>query len=86
MIEIDRLRLHLPAGFERRAAGISRMVAEELARLPLAGEKRLETLRVPGVQASPGQSNRQVAARIASAIASNLHSQNPSTQTKGNPC
>ncbi len=68
MIDITRLRLHLPAGFERRAARIARLVGDELARLPVASEVHADSLHVRGLEISPALSDRRAAARIASAI------------------
>ncbi len=68
MIEIDHLTLHLPAGMERRAHRIARLVAADLASRTAARDLQMSSLRVDGVVVSPRMSDRRVAARIASAI------------------
>ncbi len=68
MIEIDHLNIHLPAGMERRAHRIARLVAAELAARPAAGDLQVASLRVEGVVASPRMSDQRDAARIAAAI------------------
>jgi hypothetical protein len=83
MIDIHRLRLHLPAGFEGRAAAISRLVGEELGRHPIEGNRRLDSLSVQGVRIAPDHSDRGIAASIASAIVANLRRQAQAADTAG---
>jgi len=74
MLRIDRLRLSLPAGFERRAGRIARLLGDELAALPLAaGEVRLDRLALPPVDVARGASDRQVAGAVAAAVAAGLN-------------
>lgn len=68
MLSIDRLRLTLPPGFADRADAVARLVADELAALPLAGDRTLARLAVPPVAVPPGGSDREVAGRVARAI------------------
>jgi len=70
LIRIDKLRLGLPAGFEHRAARISRLVGEHLARLPVPADVSLDSLRVGRLEVSPALSDSHIAARIASAVLS----------------
>lgn len=68
MLTIDRLRLQLPPGYGRRAAAIGRLLAAELARLPLQRSLDVRHLRLPPVQAAAGMSNGRIARRIAAAV------------------
>jgi hypothetical protein len=68
MLTIDRLRLHLPAPFCDRARDISRLVAEELAVLPLEGELRRDHLVLPPVQLNPSSTDLEVARAVARSI------------------
>lgn len=69
MWTFDQLRLVLPAGFEHRAAGIARQVAEELAGLPAPSDVSLRSLSLPPIQIQAGASDRQIAGQIARSIA-----------------
>ena len=72
MWTFDQLRLVLPAGFEHRAEGIARRVAEELADLPAPGDVALRSLSLPPIEIRAGASDRQIAGRIARSIASTV--------------
>lgn len=69
MWTFDQLRLVLPAGFEHRAEGIARRVAEELAGLPAPGDVSLRSLSLPPIEIQAGTSDREIAGRIARSIA-----------------
>lgn len=69
MWTFDQLRLVLPAGFEHRAEGIARRVAEELAGLPAPADVSLRSLSLPPIQIQAGSSDRQIASQIARSIA-----------------
>jgi len=47
MIQIERLRMHLPAGFEHRATSIARLVGEGLAREHITRDAALESVSIP---------------------------------------
>lgn len=68
MWTFDQLRLVLPAGFEHRAAGIARRVAEELAEMPAPGDVSLRSLALPPIEIRAGASDREIAGRIARSI------------------
>lgn len=72
MWTFDQLRLVLPAGFEHRAAGIARLVAEELAGLPAPGDVSLRSLSLPPFEIQAGASDRQIAGQVARSIASTV--------------
>jgi hypothetical protein len=65
----DQLRLVLPAGFEHRAEGIARRVAEELAGLPAPADVSLRSLSLPPLEIRTGASDHQIAGQIAQSIA-----------------
>jgi hypothetical protein len=69
MWTFDQLRLVLPAGFEHRAAGIARGVAEELAGMPAPADLSLRSLSLPPLEIRAGASDRQIAGQIARSIA-----------------
>lgn len=72
MLKIDRLRLSLPAGYEARADRIARLVADELAALPLQGDANFDRLALPTVEVGQRATDRQVASSIASSMAAHL--------------
>jgi hypothetical protein len=69
MWTFDQLRLVLPAGFEHRAAGIARRVAEELAEMPAPSDLSVRSLSLPPIEIQAGTSDRQIASQIAGRIA-----------------
>lgn len=70
MLNIDRLRLCLPAGFEPRARGIVRLLADELAAFEAPAARRIGRLSLGPVEIQPGASDRDVARSMARAVAS----------------
>ncbi|MDD3581442.1 MAG: hypothetical protein PHW74_10515 [Desulfobacca sp.] len=68
MLCIDRLRLHLPAGYQDRAPLIARQVAAELSQLSWEKSIRRERLTVPALNIMPGWSDQQIAQHIAAAV------------------
>jgi hypothetical protein len=74
MIEINQLRLHLPAGFEHRAHRISRGIARQLANCPVSASRHIEALSIAKVRVDAGRSDRAIAAQIAGAIRMQLDS------------
>ncbi|QSQ22766.1 hypothetical protein JY651_48035 [Pyxidicoccus parkwayensis] len=73
MLTIDTLHLQLPAGFERRADAIARLVARELSRAPVVaeGEHRLPQAHL-ALQLDPKLPDAEVASRIATALVSHV--------------
>jgi len=65
MIDIERLRLRLPAGYEPRAAGIAREFAAALAPLAALGPVNLERLDLAPLRLSPGASDRDIGIAMA---------------------
>ena len=72
MIEIGRLRLQLPAGFENRGARIARLVGDALGRQSVARPRQHTNLHVGPLNIDPGQSDARVARDIARAIGRQL--------------
>ena len=72
MLKIDRLRLSLPAGYEARADRIARLVADELAGLPVHGDAHFDQLTLPTVEVGPRATDAQVAGAVTRAMASHL--------------
>lgn len=72
MLTIDRLRLNLPGAFGNRAEEIARMVAEELATLPLAADLDIDRLKVPPVHVAPSATSREVARAIAASVGAGM--------------
>ena len=52
MIQIDRIRMRLPAGFEHRASSIARLVGEELAKRSVSQDVSLESVSIKPPQIS----------------------------------
>lgn len=77
MLKIDRLRISLPPGYESRADRIARLVADELAALPLQGDASFDRLTLPTVEVGQNASNRQIASSIASSMAAQLGGNKP---------
>jgi hypothetical protein len=77
MWTFDQLRLVLPAGFEHRAAGIARRVAEELAEMPAPTDLSLHSLSLPPIEIRAGATDRQIASRIARSISESVAGPRP---------
>jgi hypothetical protein len=77
MWTFDQLRLVLPAGFEHRAAGIARRVAEELAGTPAPADLSLRSLSLPPLEIRAGASDRQIAGQIARSISESVAGPRP---------
>ncbi|SEM05822.1 hypothetical protein SAMN04489760_103112 [Syntrophus gentianae] len=68
MLTIDRLHLQLPPAFRDRAGEIARLVAEELATVPMTADLQLDRLAVPPVEISPLATDRDVARAVAASV------------------
>lgn len=68
MLTVDRLRLQLPPDFRDRAGEIARLVAEELATVPMAIDLQLDRLAVPPVEVHPQATDRDVARAVAQSV------------------
>jgi hypothetical protein len=67
-VEIGTLRLHLPASWHERAAGLTRLIGEELANKPWSASIERESLSLHDLQLPVGASDRELAVLISSAI------------------
>lgn len=69
MVEIERLSLRLPAGFESRAARIARLAARALSAHALPQSGALALVTVPPLRLDARRSDRALAAEIARGVA-----------------
>ncbi len=72
MLDIERIRLQLPAGFGHRAASIARLVGESLADFHATENRDLQRLSIGPVQVSAQATDRDIAQRIAAQIVTTL--------------
>ena len=72
MLNIERMRMHLPAGFEHRASAIARLVGESMAEFHPVENRTLDKLSIGPVQVSPNATDQEIAQRVAEQIASTL--------------
>lgn len=72
MWHIERIRMHLPAGFEHRASSIGRLVGESMAGFHPQEERILDRLSIGPVRISPNATDQEIAQRIAENILSTL--------------
>lgn len=75
IINIDKINLSLPPGFELRADNIGRLFANQLSRMPLAASMSIDRLSVPPLNIHPGETDMVIAQRIAHTVHSQLTSQ-----------
>ena len=72
IINIDKVNLSLPPGFELRANNIGRLFAEQLARLPITASLNIDRLSIPPLHIQPGETDRVIAQRLAHTVHSHL--------------
>ncbi len=72
MLQIERMRMHLPSGFEHRASTIARLVGESMAEIRPSENRTLDRLSISPVQVSPNATDQEIAHSIAERIASML--------------
>jgi len=72
VIDIRRLRLQLPEGYEQRAPRIVRLVGQALARDPVTQSGEQAHLHIGPLELPEGATDRQAADRIARAIRTQL--------------
>ena len=72
MLNIERLRMQLPPGFEHRASTIARLVGESMAEIQLSENRTLDRLSISPVQVSPNATDQEIAHSIAERITSTL--------------
>lgn len=72
-LQIGRMSLQLPAGFEHRGDGIARRLADELARLPVKRSLLKERVTLAPLQLHPAEADIALASRIARALHAHIH-------------
>ncbi|GAB1257661.1 hypothetical protein NBRC116494_21630 [Aurantivibrio plasticivorans] len=84
---IDSLNIRLPKGYEKRANSIARYVAKHLSGSGLQdiSSLHLESLTIPKLQITDGESNSVIARRVARAVESQIvsASENSAMHTRG---
>jgi len=64
MIQIDRLRMRLPAGFEHRAASIARMVGKVLAKQSVSRQVSIDVVNISAQNISANTPDEEIAHMI----------------------
>jgi hypothetical protein len=72
MLNIERMRMQLPAGFEHRASTIARLVGESMAEFHPIENRTLDKLSIGPVQASTNATDQEIAHSVAERIISTL--------------
>lgn len=72
MLTVDRLRMQLPPAFRDRAGEIARLVAEELATVPVTADLQIDRLAVPPVEVHHLATDREVARAVAQSVGTEL--------------
>lgn len=72
MIQIERIRMHLPAGFEHRATSIARLIGGELAKQSISAHMALDSIVVKPPRISANTRDDEIAAAIVMQIISSL--------------
>jgi len=70
MIQIDRLRLHLPGAMQHRAVSITRLVGDLLAKQHITQDVSLESLVIKPQQLTMNNSDNEIANLIVNQIVS----------------
>ena len=71
-VDIDRLTLRLPPGYEVRAARIARRVAHSLGELPTSDRRQIARLNVGRIEVDRSTSDADLVQRIKASIAGQL--------------
>ena len=71
MIKIERMRMHLPTGFEHRATSIARLVGEALKKESVTQDISLEAVSLEPQRISVGTPDSEIAHLIVQQIVSN---------------
>lgn len=70
MIQIERIRMHLPAGFEHRATSIARLVGTVLSKQHVSEDVVLESLSVAPPSLALNITDAEIAHQIVEQIVS----------------
>ena len=68
MIQIDRIRMRLPPGYQHRAATIARMVGDQLARQSFPRDLSLEAVAITPQRINPNTPDDEIAKLIVDKI------------------
>ena len=68
MIQIERIRMHLPAGFEHRAATIARQVCDVLAKQSVSQDVSIGSVSIAPQRIHANTSDDEIAQMIANEI------------------
>jgi hypothetical protein len=71
-INIEKITLQLPDGFEQRAQNISTLIARHLGEMSFSKSHDVATMRLPNFQVDQLESDSAIAQRVSSAIAGQL--------------
>ncbi len=71
MIEIDRIRLQLPMGFEHRAVSITRLLGEVLSRQSVTRDVSLDRINISPQLIRANTADEEIAQMIANQIMQN---------------
>ncbi len=72
MLHIERLRIHLPLGFEHRAADIAQQVGGLLAHMDSTHWRTVDSINVPPVTIGHQATDTDIALGVADAIQMHL--------------
>jgi hypothetical protein len=75
MLNIDRMRLHLPEELRERAPFIARMVVKELGKIHFNTSFHFERLNISPVSIPKGAGDQQIATTIARSVRDQLMNQ-----------
>ena len=72
MLQVEQLKLHLPAGFEHRAGRIAQLVGDALSEIRLGHSRQLDRLSVDPINVTAGSTDADIANLISQRIVSAL--------------
>ena len=72
MIQIERIRMHLPAGFEHRATAIARLIGGALGKQSISQDAVLESVAITPQRISADTTDEEIALAIVRRIVSRL--------------
>jgi hypothetical protein len=70
VIQIDRLRMHLPAGFEHRATTLTRMVGDVLSKQSVSRDVSLDSISIAPQKINVNTPDIEIAQMIVAQIIS----------------
>ena len=73
MIQIERIRMHLPPGFEHRATTISQLIGKELSQKSITDPANVDSLKIYTPKISASARDDEIAAAITQQILASLN-------------